>query len=161
MNPKRRLAYEKFREEVNRQLAPDTPATKRWVTVAGIALCIVVLVNIAIRLPALIVWPADIGLLALWLVDEFSAYQAWQMYAAARSRGANQVALKAQRDALARECLGRAYLLAVYSSVAQVFSPATHWFLLVLAVAGILYIGWLILAFVRVEAQMRAAGKDD
>ena len=158
MTPEKRRLYEKLREEANRQLDPGTPATERWVTVGGVGLCGVVAVVAVVPLLDFVMWPALVGLVILWLVDEFSARQAWRLYEVARSSGANRVALKNQRDALTRELFGRVFLLMAYFGGFNVFNLTHYWFLLLMVVAGFLYFFWLVFAFVRVEAQMRAAG---
>lgn len=160
MTPEQRRVFEKAREEANRRLHPRTPATEHWVTAGGIVLGAVILTHFAVPLPRFVIWPACVGLAALWLVNEFGARQAWRRQTEAQSMGARRVALKHHRDALARECLGRAYLIAAYSGSSDVFGPTTHWLLRLIAGAGLLYLCGLVFALVRVEAQMRAAGQE-
>ncbi len=161
MTPEKRRLYEKAREEANRRLDPHTPATKRWITIGGIALSMVLFVNMAVPLPGVVVWPACLGLAVVWLVNEFGVRQAWRLYDEAHAEQAHRVALMHKRDALTRELLGRGFLWIAYSGTFRVLDPNIPWFIGALAWAGFLYLLWLAFLIGRVEWQMRAAGKTD
>jgi hypothetical protein len=151
----------KIREEANRRLHPRTPATERVATVSGLVLCLTVIGDrIGGPWSDWVVWPACLGLSALWVGHEFGAREAWRLHEKALSSGARQVARQCRRDALARELFGRGYLAVAYFGGFDVLRQGGHWLLLLIFAAGAVYLAALALLIARVEWHMRAALDD-
>lgn len=158
MTPQRDSIREKIKGEANRQLDPRMAATERLATVSGLGLCLIIAGD-QLRGPWAdwVSWLACLGLLALWVGHEVGARQAWQLHEQVRSLHANRVALWRQRNALARELLGRGYLLIAYVGGFDVWRQGGPWLVLVIFAAGVVYLVGLALLIARVEWRMRAA----